>query len=200
MKRLLLTCVLVCLIGIYYPDAATGTGCTPSYTRTTNTSVAGNVLFKTDTYGISWPDGQVSSLGVVDVGGRHDWFQDSCCGSHYTRECWPNFKPVQTGDGYFRQKTFSELWSSTLHSCSWPCPSIEKFTACFDAVGPHVHEVLHTCASGGGSGEETTSNTTPVEDGESCFAVYQIIDSWRFTGYGWELVSSTWDYLYTYCF
>jgi hypothetical protein len=137
-------------------------GCTPTWQRTNSEGECGNLgsagsgelVGKTDTYDITWPDGtSVNGFGVFDFGLCQD-YHTSCCSfdtTHY--ECWPDFQPVQVENGLWLQVTWTEDIETQNQPCTI-CPNFTKFSQCihFLGSGQHDHRIDHTCSSGGGGG------------------------------------------------
>jgi hypothetical protein len=145
--RVLLFFVMVSSVtGLHFllsPPTGAQSGCTPTWQRTNTEGECGNlgpagsgeIVGKIDTYDITWPDGTSDNgFTVFDFGLCHDYLTSCCSFSTTHYECWPDFQPVEVGDGFWLQVTWTEDIKTQNHQCTI-CPNFTKFDKCIHWFG-----------------------------------------------------------------
>jgi hypothetical protein len=88
-------------------------------------------MYKTSTWKVCWPSGQVHLYNVLNSG-KCGTTQNSCCGAYVNIRCFPSFPPPEVGQGYFTQTTYKGQASViNVEFCSYtPCSKYNVFGDC----------------------------------------------------------------------
>jgi hypothetical protein len=150
-------CLFGLFLGLFYIENVHAS-CVPTYSSREISPIWDTVnlsMTKRVRHDITWPDGDADiDFAVDDIGKYYNRFQNSCCGSVYSKECWPYFNTEQAGDGFFMQVTFSAWIYYTEHTCAPVCSDRRfQFNRCDKLDGvQHIHRVTHSCTTNGGGG------------------------------------------------
>lgn len=111
-------------------------------------------MYKTSTWRVCWPSGQVHSYNVLNSG-KCGTTQNSCCGAYVNIRCFPSFLPPEVGQGYFTQTTYKGQASViNVEFCSYtPCSKYNVFGDCSNyAQGDVFRTEVGCCLGNNGDG------------------------------------------------
>jgi hypothetical protein len=106
-------------------------------------------FYKTSTWRVCWPSGQVHSYAVLNSG-ECGTTQNSCCGGYVYQRCWPSFPPPEVGQGFFLQTTNKGKCPVTrVEFCTaTPCSKYNVFGDCYNRAQGDVFRRRVACCLG----------------------------------------------------
>ena len=113
-----------------------------------------HTFYKTSTWRVCWPSGQVHSYAVLNSG-QCGTTQNSCCGGYVYQKCWPSYPPPEVGQGYFSQTTYkgSAPVIRVEFCTATPCSKYNVFGDCHNyAQGDVFRRQVVCCIGDNGNG------------------------------------------------